>query len=73
MQYVVYAALAATVAFMTLWVGAQATELRKGQGVFEITTKDPVARTVLRAVQAAFVIGYGAFFLLGVGALIHQI
>jgi uncharacterized membrane protein len=73
MQTVVIIALVATVAFMTTWIAAQAGEIRKEQGVFEIQTRDPISRTVLRAVQAAFVIGYGAFFALSIGYLILNI
>ncbi len=73
MQIVVIIALIAAVAFMATWIAAQAGEVRKEQGIFEIQTKDPVSRTVLRAVQAAFVIGYGAFFALSAGYLVLNI
>lgn len=73
MQIVVIIALIAAVAFMATWIAAQAGEVRKEQGIFEIQTKDPVSRSVLRAVQAAFVIGYGAFFALSAGYLVLNI
>lgn len=69
MQTIVIIAIVAAVAFMATWIAAQAGEIRKEQGIFEIQTKDPVSRVVLRAVQAAFVIGYGAFFALSLGYL----
>jgi len=73
MQVIVIIALVAAVAFLATWIAAQAGAIRKEQGVFEIQTKDPVSRPVLRAVQAAFVVGYGAFFALGLGWLATQL
>ena len=70
MQVVVITALIAAIAFLATWIAAQASAIRKEQGIFEIQTRDPVSRAVLRAVQAAFVIGYGAFFALSLGYLV---
>ena len=61
MYLIVFAAEAATVLFFVVFFLALASDGLKGR-VFEIHTKDPVGRFLIRNVQIAFMIGYPVFF-----------
>ena len=61
MPVIVLIAELATLAFIVTFCIALASDGIRGP-VFTITTKDVVARTLLRSVQAAFVLGYCVFF-----------
>ncbi len=62
MLTIVILAQLATVGFFVIFL-AYAAMHADPRPAFEITTRDPVGRTLIRSVQVAFVIGYGIFFL----------
>ena len=63
MPYVVLFAELATAGFFVIFCALLATAGFKGP-IFEISTKDPVGRTLIRSAQAALVTGYGVLFVL---------
>lgn len=61
MLAVVLLAELATVGFFVVFLTYAAGHADDGPA-FAVSRKDPVARTLLRSVQVAFVSGYGLFF-----------
>ena len=61
MLVVVILAQVATVGFFVVFLSYAAMHADRAPA-FAVTRKDPVARTLLRSVQVAFVCGYGVFF-----------
>lgn len=61
MSAIVFVAEAATLGFFAVFGLALASDGLRGPA-FAIQSDDAVGRALIRAVQAAFVIGYGVFF-----------
>lgn len=68
MAALVFLAEAATLGFFALFCAALWGAQSEGR-VFE-TPADPVGRVLIRAVQVAFVLGYGGFFAFSIAQII---
>ena len=72
MPYLVFLAELATFVFFAVFCWALAAG-SDGGGIFTIRSTDPVSRTLLRSAQAAFVIGYGALFVIVAAEIADQL